>query len=91
MAAVSGLGVEADIKVENSRDIFDETQSRAILEVASENVEAIVRMAMELGVKVTNIGKVGGEKVRVNNVELTMEKVKDIYFNTFAKTIEQDL
>ena len=91
MAAVSGLGLEADVTVANSRDIFDESQSRAILEVASSDVEAIVKMAMELGVKVTNIGKVGGEKVRVNNVELSMDRVKDIYFNTFARTIDQDL
>ncbi|MDD3592953.1 MAG: phosphoribosylformylglycinamidine synthase subunit PurL, partial [Sulfurovum sp.] len=31
MAAVSGLGVEADVNVANNRDIFDESQSRAIL------------------------------------------------------------
>ena len=91
MAAVSGLGVEADVNVANSRDIFDESQSRAILEVASSDLEAVVRMATELGVKVTHIGKVGGDKVRVNSVELSMDRVKDIYFNTFANTIEQDL
>ncbi|MFT7824654.1 MAG: phosphoribosylformylglycinamidine synthase subunit PurL [Sulfurimonas sp.] len=91
MAAVSGLGAETDVSVEKSRDIFDESQSRAILEVASVDVETIARMAMELGVKVTNIGKVGGDKVRVNRVELPMGRVKDIYFNTFANTIEQDL
>ncbi|HEO98378.1 MAG: phosphoribosylformylglycinamidine synthase subunit PurL [Campylobacterales bacterium] len=91
MAAVSGLGVEADVNVANSRDIFDESQSRAILEVASSDLEDVVRMATELGVKVTHIGKVGGDKVRVNSVELPMERVKEIYFNTFANTIEQDL
>lgn len=91
MAAVSGLGVEADVTVANSRDIFDESQSRAILEVASSDLEAVVRMATELGVKVTHIGKVGGDKVRVNSVELPMERVKEIYFNTFSNTIEQDL
>ena len=50
-----------------------------------------MRMAMELGVKITNRGTVGGEDIKVNNVELSLEKVKDIYFNTFARTIEQDL
>ena len=39
----------------------------------------------------TNIGTVGGESVKVNDVELSLEKVKDVYFNTFARTIEQDL
>jgi phosphoribosylformylglycinamidine synthase len=91
MAAVSGMGIEALLKVEESRDIFDESQSRALLEVASENAEAVIRMAMELGIKVTNIGTVGGERVKVNDVELPLAKVKDIYFNTFARTIEQDL
>ncbi|UPT76828.1 phosphoribosylformylglycinamidine synthase subunit PurL [Sulfurovum sp. XGS-02] len=91
MAAVSNKGVEAEIDLEDSKYIFDESQSRAILEVSSENVEDVVRMAMELGVKVTNIGTVGGESVKVNDVELSLEKVKDLYFNTFARTIEQDL
>ena len=91
MAAVSGKGVEAQVDLDDSKNIFDESQSRAILEVSSENVEGVVRMAMELGIKVTNIGTVGGESVKVNDVELSLEKVKDIYFNTFARTIEQDL
>lgn len=91
MAAVSAKGVVADIALEDSKNIFDESQSRALLEVASENVESVVRMAMELGIKVTNIGQVGGETVKVNDVELSLEKVKDIYFNTFSRTIEQDL
>jgi len=91
MAAVSDKGVVAQIALDDSKQIFDESQSRAILEVSSENVESVVRMAMELGVKVTNIGTVGGESVKVNDVELSLEKVKDIYFNTFARTIEQDL
>ena len=91
MAAVSGFGVEASLKVENSRDIFDESQSRALLEVSSDKVAEVVRMAMKLGVKVTNIGTVGGESVKVNDVSLPLSKVKDIYFNTFARTIEQDL
>jgi len=91
MAAVSGLGVEADVNVTHSRDIFDESQSRAILEVSSSDLETIKTMAMERGVKVTHIGRVGGDKVRVNSVELPMERVKEIYFNTFANTIEQDL
>lgn len=91
MAAVSAMGVEVDVEVTNSRDIFDESQTRAILEVSSESVDAVIAMAEELGLKIAKIGTTGGEKVRVNNVELSMEKVTDVYFNTFAKTIEQDL
>ncbi len=91
MAAVSGKGVVCGIRMENSRDIFDESQSRALVEVSKEDIEIFAKMAMDLGVKVDIIGKVGGDKVKVNDVELSLEKVKDIYFNTFARTIEQDL
>jgi len=91
MAAVSGKGVITGIRLENSRDIFDESQSRALVEVAKEDMEAVGKMAMDLGISVDIIGKVGGDKVKVNDVELPLEKVKDIYFNTFARTIEQDL
>ncbi len=91
MAAVSGKGVVAGLNVENSRDIFDESQSRALLEVSKENMDAVITMAEKLGLKTDIIGKVGGDTVKVNDVVLPLTKVKDIYFNTFAKTIEQDL
>jgi len=91
MAAVSSKGVVAQVAVEESRNIFDETQSRALVEVSTENLETVVRMAIDLGVQVTNLGQVGGETVKVNDVELPLEKVKEIYFTTFARTIEQDL
>jgi len=91
MAAVSNKGVVAGIRLDDSKNIFDESQSRALLEVSKENMDAVVAMARELGLSTDIIGKVGGDVVKVNDVELPLAKVKDIYFNTFARTIEQDL
>jgi phosphoribosylformylglycinamidine synthase len=92
MAAVSGKGVVADrIDVVNSRDIFDESQSRALLEVSTENLDALMEMAHKLGLHASVIGTIGGDHVVVNEVALPLEKVKDVYFNTFSRTIEQDL
>lgn len=91
MAAVSNKGIVANIKVNKSRDIFDETQSRALVEVGNEHLETFTKMAAGLGIKAETIGTVGGNKVKVNEVELPLEKIKEIYFTTFAKTIEQDL
>jgi len=91
MAAVGNKGVVAGIRMDESRNIFDESQSRALLEVSKENMNTVVAMAKELGLHADIIGKVGGEVVKVNDVELPLAKVKDIYFNTFAKIIEQDL
>ena len=91
MAAVSGKGIVASVNVADSKNIFDESQSRALVEVTDANLDALLAMASKLGLSAEVIGKVGGDKVRVNDVELSMEKVKDIYFNTFARIIEQDL
>lgn len=91
MAAVSGKGIVANVNIKESRHIFDETQTRALAEVSKENLEAFEKMATDLGVKTERIGTVGGGKVMINEVGLPLEKVKEIYFTTFAKTIEQDL
>ena len=91
MAAVSNKGVIASINLNDSKNIFDESQSRALVEVSKENLEAFVKMAETLGVTTEVIAVVGGDKVKVNNIELSLEKVKEIYFTTFSRTIEQDL
>ncbi|MCF6207467.1 MAG: AIR synthase-related protein, partial [Sulfurovum sp.] len=92
MAAVGNHGVHADISVTDSRDIFDESQSRALLEVESvEKLDRLMEMVQKLGLKAEVIGTVGGDVVKVNEVVLPLDEVKDVYFHTFARTIEQDL
>jgi phosphoribosylformylglycinamidine synthase len=91
MAAVSSKGITARISVDESKNIFDESQSRALIEVSDENLDELFTITTGLGLRADVIGKVGGDIVKVNDVELSMEKVKDIYFNTFARIIEQDL
>jgi len=91
MAAVSGLGVEASMTLERGRDLFDESQSRALLEVKAENIEAVREMAAALELPLVEIGTVGGEKVRVNEIGMELERLKEIYFGRFTEVIEQDL
>ena len=91
MAAVSGKGATVNTELGESRNIFDESQSRALLEVKPGNVEAVTKMAIDLGLKVENIGRIGGDKVRVNAVEMPMDRLKEIYFGKFIEVIEQDL
>ncbi len=91
MSAVSSRGVVASISVNNSRDIFDESQSRALLEVSVENKQTVIDMAKALGLTVNDIATVHGDSVKINNIEMSVDRVKDIYFSTFARTIEQDL
>ncbi len=91
MAAVGGKGIVADATLDDPRWIFDETQSRALLEVKPENLEPVARKALELGLRVEKIGAIGGDTVQLNDVSLSLEKVSAIYFNRFAEVIEQDL
>ena len=91
MAARSDKGVVAGIAMEQSRDIFDESQSRAIVELDKSHLEAFRAMADALGVPMDIIGKVGGDQVKINQVALPLAEVRDIYFNRFSEVIEQDL
>ena len=92
MAAVSGRGVVAGIRMNDRRSIFEESQSRAILEVSSkENLDKVLAMAKELGLKTDIIGKVGGEVVKINDITMTLEKLQGIYFSKFKEVVEQDI
>ncbi|HIP14556.1 MAG TPA: phosphoribosylformylglycinamidine synthase subunit PurL [Sulfurimonas autotrophica] len=90
MAATSGLGCDVDMSVADDRDIFAESMSRAILEVKPENCEAFEAMLDE-SMTIEKIGIVGGDSVRINDVNMSIEKLKENYFTTFAKIVEQDL
>ena len=92
MTALSGRGVTTGIRVENRRDIFEESQSRAILEVSSkENLEAVIEMAKELGLSTDIIGKVGGDRFKLNDIEMSVEELQAVYFNRFKEVVEQDI
>lgn len=89
MACVSAKGVQASIEVADSRDIFAESMSRAIIEVAPENCAAFEAMAGTLACQ--KIGTVGGDTFVLNDVTMDLSAMRDVYYNTFRKVIEGDL
>jgi phosphoribosylformylglycinamidine synthase II len=89
MAATSGLGCDTAMSVTDERDVFAESMSRAIIEVAPENASAFEAMAG--GLACEKIGTVGGDVFKLNDIEMPMEKLDDVYFNTFKRVIERDL
>ncbi|MFT5836046.1 MAG: phosphoribosylformylglycinamidine synthase II [Sulfurimonas sp.] len=90
MSATSGLGCDVEMTVEDERDIFAESMSRAIIEVRPENQEAFEAMLDE-SMACEKIGTIGGDIIKVNDVTMSMDELKDNYFNTFKKVIERDL
>jgi len=89
MAAVSGLGCSARMLVNDERDIFAESMSRAIIEVKQENSASFESMAGVL--QCQKLGTVGGDRIKINNVSMSMEELQDNYFNTFKRVIERDI
>ena len=90
MCATSGFGCDVEISVEDERDIFAESMSRAIIEVKPENQEAFEAM-LEESFACEKIGTIGGDSIKVNDISMSMTQLQDNYFNTFKKVIERDI
>jgi phosphoribosylformylglycinamidine synthase len=90
MVATSGLGCDVEMSINDTRDIFAESQSRAIIEVKPENCAAFEAMLDE-SMTVEKIGTVGGDAIKVNDIEMSMTQLQDNYFNTFKRVIERDI
>lgn len=89
MACVSDKGVTASVSVSDSRDIFAESMSRAVIEVSSENGAAFEAMIGDLNCQ--KIGTVGGSAFALNDVKMDLAAMQEIYYGTFKKVIEGDL
>ncbi len=89
MACTSGLGVDAVMDVTDARDIFAESFSRAVIEVAPENAAAFEAMVGELSCQ--KIGTVGGDMFKLNDVSMSLDTMDEIYFGQFKKVIERDI
>ena len=89
MSAVSNMGANVSVSLENEIDIFSETFSRAVIEVSPENAQAFESMVE--GLACQKIGTVGGAKVLINDISMDMAELKGLYFDTFKKVIEQDI
>jgi phosphoribosylformylglycinamidine synthase len=90
-ACVSDKGLNLNIKVISEKDIFSESLSRAFVEVKPENEAGFEKLCSEKGVYFEKAGSVGGDKIKINNVEVSLNKAKDIYFNTFPKILKNEI
>ena len=89
MAATSDLGCNVSMSVSDERDIFSESMSRAIIEVAPENAAAFEAMLGDLACE--KIGTVGGDRFTCNDVTMNLSELDAVYFGQFSKVIEQDI
>ncbi|MCT7488436.1 phosphoribosylformylglycinamidine synthase subunit PurL [Aliarcobacter cryaerophilus] len=90
MAVVGNIGVEANISLNDSKDIFSESLSRAIVEVNPKNCEEFEKLASKNRVSYVAIGRTGGDKFSINDIFKELDNLSKVYFNRFKEVIEQD-
>ncbi|RXJ54576.1 phosphoribosylformylglycinamidine synthase subunit PurL [Candidatus Marinarcus aquaticus] len=91
MAVVGNKGVEIVAPLNDAKDIFSETLSRAIVEVDYTNEEAFETLVSRMGQYCMKIGSVKGDEISINGVQKSLADARDIYYNRFKQVIEQDL
>ncbi len=90
MSCVGDMGSTCRVALEDGRDIFSESFSRAIVEVRDE--KRFKDLADKIGIKTVKIGETTKEKnFRCNDINVDLQSLKDTYFNRFAQIIEQDI
>lgn len=89
MCAKSSLGVTCKIALENQKDIFSESFSRAIVEVKDEN--AFEKLANKIDISIKKIGNVCEDGFTCNDISSNVSTIKNVYFHRFQEVIEQDL
>jgi phosphoribosylformylglycinamidine synthase len=91
MSVVGGKGISITVPLKDTKDIFAESLSRAIVEVKYEDEAAFETFVGQNHVECTKIGTVGGDEIFINGIKKDLNEAKNIYFNRFQEIIEQDL
>ncbi|MBL7074582.1 phosphoribosylformylglycinamidine synthase subunit PurL [candidate division KSB1 bacterium] len=69
--------------------LFSETQSRIILSLNEINWVILEKMGKEADIPITVIGRVGGDRLIINDwIDLTLEKMDDTYRSAIRKIME---
>lgn len=88
MACVGQIGGVFEMIFEDSRDIFDESFSRALIGVKDE--QKFLEAVRKSGLKFAKIGVSGGEILKINEIERKISGLSEIYFNKFAQIIKSE-
>ncbi|MDR0467306.1 MAG: phosphoribosylformylglycinamidine synthase subunit PurL [Campylobacteraceae bacterium] len=90
MGAKSGLGANIKTGFDDSKLLFSESFSRAIVEVKDE--KKFIELAEKVGIKYKKVGEIAGDRLVIDDkIDIEISKIKELYFNSFKKLIEQDL
>lgn len=74
-----------------SQLLFSQTQSCVVAEITAENLQSFMQLAKKHKVPVSEIGCVGGEIFCVDEINMNLAEMAEVYFESFEKLINQDL
>ncbi len=89
MCVVSSKGISCNIELNDGKDIFSESFSRAIVEVKNDVI--FENMAKQLGLNIVKLGKVEESGFICNDISADLTAMKNIYFDRFQEVVEQDI
>ena len=90
MAAVGDVGGEFKMICDDERDIFDESFSRAIVGLkGAQNLAKFEKLCKKFDIKVQKLGVANGDKFEINDVKMSLDELKNVYFNEFERIISK--
>ncbi len=89
MSACANLGVNAFCSFLDDAFLFDESFTRALVGVKKGKNLQFENLAQNFGLECVKIGVVGGDEFKLNNIKISLNELKKIYFDGFAKMINE--
>lgn len=90
MSAIGDKGCTVVTNFEDKNLVFAESLSRVVVEISKANEANFEAKVKSFGLNVSKIGTVGSDSIKIDDINMNVMTLKDIYFNTFKKVIEQD-
>ncbi len=94
VAHASGLRTDQNRKLEACATLFNESQSRIVISAAANNLGRTMSMLRQYGVPFRQLGKVGGDELRIRvNEETFRWPLADLYddwFNAIRRAVEDE-
>lgn len=86
MSAYGDIGVNLKTGFANELMLFSESATRAIVGVKDE--EEFLKVCNKFGIEATRLGKSGGDSFILDSIHMSLDELKDIYFNEFSRIIK---
>jgi phosphoribosylformylglycinamidine synthase len=77
--------IGASVTISGNREdfaLFSETQARIVFSISPNNCEEFEKTAKEFGIITTIIGKTGGDKLKINELEFGFNELNERYYGT---------